>query len=129
MHRLLTDEEKEEIGNIKERGRYKHTKDCWKTHIEYLSLALLKYLVYTKMTTWRQGFPNQFKGINDKLSRGERSKAVSFLIKNGAVYRKGKRLACSEREKLITIMDGMEKELTKKENNGEERCLKDIVNY
>ena len=115
MHRVITDEEREEIGNIKERGRYKYKKDYWKTHIEYLSLALLKYLIYTKMTTWRPGFPNQFKGINDKLSRGERSKAVSFLIKKEAVCHKGKRLVCSERKKLINIMEQMERELIEKE--------------
>lgn len=116
MHKEITHEQQQEILQIIRLGGYKHRHNSneTKTHIEFLGLALLKYIVYADIQSWRWGFAALFKGGEEcGLTKGKRTKATAYLHKIGAVYPVGKRWICRDRKTIIEKMNLLEIKIKK----------------
>jgi len=116
IYKPLSIEKCKEIEHIIHLGEYHEKTNKARTHVEYLGLALLKYLVYTDIRSWRPCYALFFKDIERcGLTKGRRSKAVDFLYKRNVVHRDGKRWICCERSMLIATMKKIEKEIKREE--------------
>ena len=116
IHKPLSTEECKEIGNIVYLGEYHEKTNKTRTHVEYLGLALLKYIIYTDIHSWRPCYAAFFREAEKcGLTKGRRSKAVAFLYKRNILYRDGKRWICCKQSMLIATMKKIEKEIKKEE--------------
>jgi hypothetical protein len=109
MSTIITDKQLHEIKEILRDGSYLR-QGTIRFRVEHIGLAFSKYVLYAHIKNWRQ---NATKPFDDcLLSKGQRTKAMSFLIKRGILVYDDNRRARGKN--FVKKIERLENEIKKK---------------